>query len=71
LEDELDHMVETRRMTPGRLFLRLCDGKLTDEDFNDEGNAFAQAYFEDVGHGYIADYQKYLGLDDVANHLML
>ena len=31
----------------GRDFLfRQCDSKLTDEDLNDEGNAFATAYYK-------------------------
>ena len=35
-----------RRATPGAFFLEACDGKFTDEDLNDEGNAFAQDYFD-------------------------
>jgi hypothetical protein len=36
----------SRSVTPGKFFLEACDGKFTDEDLNDEGNAFAQAYFD-------------------------
>jgi hypothetical protein len=32
-----------RSITPEEFFLSTCDGKFTDEDLNDEGNAFAQA----------------------------
>jgi hypothetical protein len=46
-----------RSLTPGQFFLKFCDGKLTDEDFNEEGNGFAAAYF-DLEHGkYVGDYE--------------
>jgi hypothetical protein len=50
-------------MTPGAFFLRLCDGKFTDEDLNDEGNAFAGAYFDLQKGKYIADYETIFGKD--------
>lgn len=45
-----------RRLSPGEFFFEVCDGKLTDEDLSEEGNAFAQAYFDfEVGQ-YLSDY---------------
>ena len=41
-----------------RFLFTHCDGKLTDEDLSDQGNAFAAAYYGDYG----------LYLDDYANH---
>ena len=38
--------LKSRSITPGAFFLEACDGKFTDEDLTDEGNAFAQAYFD-------------------------
>jgi hypothetical protein len=62
-KDEFDEAMRTRKIMPGRLFLQLCDGKLTDEDFNENGNAFTQEYFNDNAHGYIDDYKKCLGTE--------
>ena len=39
---------------------KLCDGKLTDEDFSDEGNAFAADYYGKDGY-YLEDYEKAFG----------
>jgi len=50
-----------RRATPGAFFLEACDGKFTDEDLNDEGNAFAQDYFDFKKGRYISDYEAALG----------
>jgi hypothetical protein len=52
--------LRARKLTPGQYFLAVCDGKLTDEDFGAEGNAFAQAYYQQDNAGFIADYQEYL-----------
>jgi hypothetical protein len=50
----------SRSVTPGKFFLEACDGKFTDEDLNDEGNAFTRAYF-DFEHGsYLTDYEDLL-----------
>ena len=54
---------QRREVTPGLFFLEQCDGKLTDEDFNDEGNAFAQAYFDFTNGTYLDDYHTALGAD--------
>ena len=52
--------LHARKLTPGQYFLTVCDGKLTDDDLNPEGNAFTQAYYQQEGAGFIADYQEYL-----------
>jgi hypothetical protein len=53
--------LRSRSVTPGAFFLEVSGGKFLDEDLNDEGNAFARAYF-DFEHGqYLADYDATLG----------
>ena len=47
-------------MTATRFLFANCDGKLTDEDLNDEGNAFAAQYFGDDGC-YLSDYAGQFG----------
>ena len=42
-------------MTGTEFFLKHCDGKLTDEDFTDKGNAFAAARYD----RYLEDYGNY------------
>jgi hypothetical protein len=51
----------SRSVTPGAFFLQWCDGKFTDEDLSDEGNRFAQAYFDFQNGKYLADYELTLG----------
>jgi len=53
--------LKSRSITPGAFFLASCDGKFTDEDLNDEGNAFAQAYFDFEKGKYLTDYEATLG----------
>ena len=53
--------LRARSMTPGQFFLECFDGKFTDEDLSDEGNAFAQAYFDFEKGNYLADYEAALG----------
>jgi len=60
LADDLARL-RTRELTLGKWFLRACDGKLTDEDVNDEGNAFAAAYYDLAQGRYLADYEHTLG----------
>ncbi len=60
--DEISKL-RTRTMTPGRFFLDACDGKFTDEDLNDVGNSFAEAYFDFETGKYVADYDAALGGD--------
>jgi hypothetical protein len=55
--------LEGRRVTPGAFFQSSCDGKFTDEDLNDLGNAFVMAYFEFKTGRYLADYEATLGAD--------
>jgi hypothetical protein len=52
--------LRTRKLTPGQYFLAVCDGKLTDEEFSPEGNAFARAYYQQDGASFIGDYREYL-----------
>lgn len=52
----------SRLVTPGLFFLESCDGKFTDDDLNEEGNEFAQAYFDFQKGKYIADYESTLGV---------
>ncbi|MGO8933516.1 MAG: hypothetical protein ACLPLZ_08095 [Terracidiphilus sp.] len=51
----------SRSVTPGEFFLESCDGKFTDDDLSDEGNEFAQAYFDFQKGKYLADYELTLG----------
>lgn len=54
--------LRSRSLTPGKFFLDECDGKFTDEDLNEEGNAFALDYFNDFAKGqYLKDYEATLG----------
>jgi hypothetical protein len=53
--------LESRSITPGAFFLEACDGKFTDEDLNEAGNAFAQTYFVFETGPYLADYEATLG----------
>ena len=50
-----------RSLTPGAFFLSVCDGKFTDEDLNEEGDAFTANYFDFSSGSYIADYEALLG----------
>jgi hypothetical protein len=58
-QEDLDRL-RARELTPGRYFLAVCDGKFVDEDLNDEGNAFAQAYFDFEKGQYVSDYERVL-----------
>lgn len=51
-----------REITPGQFLITACDEKITDEDLTDEGNAFAEHYFQsDASGGYMDDYAAALG----------
>jgi len=55
--------LKSRTVTPGAFFLETCDGKFTDEDLSNEGNAFSQAYYDvdlDVGD-FLSDYAETFG----------
>lgn len=56
-------MLRDRTVTPGAFFLSSCDGKFTDEDLNDEGNAFTASYFDFETGKYLTDYGDKLGRD--------
>ena len=55
--------LRNREVSPGAWFIGACDEKFTDEDLNEEGNAFAHAYYaNDAGlltgaATYLADYE--------------
>jgi hypothetical protein len=59
--DDIPSLKE-RRITPGQFFLSSCDGKFTDEDLTDEGNAFTQKYFDFKSGQYLKDYEATLGV---------
>ena len=48
--------VVTGKMTGREFLTRYCDGAFTDEDLNDEGNAFAAAYYET--EDYLEDFEE-------------
>lgn len=56
--DDLDEL-RARTVTPGAYLMRL-DGKFTDEELNEEGNAFAASYFDLEKGQYLTDYEKVL-----------
>ena len=47
-------------MSPTEFLFKYCDGKLTDEDFNEQGNAFAEKYYGDGGL-YLGEYAEQFG----------
>jgi len=55
--------LKSRAITPGAFFLKFCDGKFTDEDLSEEGNAFAGEYFKFEGDGFLSDYTNALPND--------
>lgn len=62
LEEEPE---DTQKVIDGTLsatefFMQYSDGKLTSDDFNDQGNAFAQKYYGDDGL-YLSDYAEHFG----------
>lgn len=58
--------LKARSSTPGALFLESCDGKFTDEDLNEVGNAFAVSYYDMEKGRFLSDYQSAVG-DDLAS----
>src|SRR5262245_54551214 len=50
--------VKDREITGRDFFFGQCDAKFWEDDLNDEGNAFAKAYYE---HSYLTDYESILG----------
>jgi hypothetical protein len=59
-------ILRSRSLPPGKFFMERCDGKFIEDDVNDEGNSFAQAYFDFQNGQYLADYQATLA-QDVSN----
>ena len=58
--DAEDHeRLKKRSVTPGRFFLD-SDGKLVDEMLSEEGNRFAEAYFDLDKGQYLHDYDRVL-----------
>jgi hypothetical protein len=60
---ELIKRLEGRTITPAEFFLEACDGKFTDEDMNEEGNAFTAAYFDFETGSYLGDYEEVLAAE--------
>lgn len=52
--------LRSRSVTPGQFFLDACDGKFTDDDLNDEGNAFAREYYDAQLGAFLNDYERVL-----------
>lgn len=46
-----------RMVTPGQFFLQSCDEKFVDEELNEKGNEFAEAYYQG---SYFGDYENTL-----------
>ncbi|MCM8527772.1 MAG: hypothetical protein NE327_14725 [Lentisphaeraceae bacterium] len=61
IENQLTSKIHTldKSKTPGKYCLENCDGKLTDEDFNDKGLQFAKYYYDEENF-YFDDYNKAL-----------
>jgi hypothetical protein len=55
--------LQLRSITPGAFFLSASDGKFTEEDLSNEGNDFAESYFNFESGNYLADYEETLGQD--------
>ena len=49
--------VRERKMTGRQFLFEVCDEKLADEELNEEGNAFAAAYYK---NHYFQDYERTL-----------
>jgi hypothetical protein len=47
--------IRNRQLRPRDFVLNWCDEKLTDEDLNDEGNAFAADYYQE---SYLTDWAE-------------
>ena len=52
--------LRNRDIAPGAWLIQACDEKFTDEQLNEEGNAFALDYYYAEGAKYIADYEQTL-----------
>ena len=54
-------LARSRAVSPRQLATQCCDGKLTDEDFNELGNGFAKHYLDLESGVFFADYEAALG----------
>ncbi len=68
--EELERL-RSRSITPGRWFVTACDGKFIDEDLNEEGNAFAQFYYDSKFARYLEDYTSTLAHSGVSLYHVL
>jgi hypothetical protein len=51
--------LKSRSITPSKYFIKACDGKLTNEDFNEQGNNFAHYCYEsNPESGYLSVYER-------------
>lgn len=53
--------VISNKLSATEFFMRWCDGKLTDEDFNEQGNRFLHEYYGKEGALYLPDYAEEFG----------
>ncbi len=62
IQEELEDVqrVISDELSATDFLFKYCDGKLTDEDFNDIGNFFATRYYGDNGL-YLKDYGNHFG----------
>ena len=54
---------KSREMTGTQIYEDVCDGAFVSDELNDEGNAFAQSYFDFEEGQYIHNYEKLLAAD--------
>lgn len=58
--NDLQKMI-ANEMSATDFFMHWCDGKLTDEDFNEQGNVFLKEYYGKEGALYLPDYASFFG----------
>lgn len=58
--NDLQKMI-ANEMSATDFFMQWCDGKLTDEDFNEQGNVFLKEYYGKEGALYLPDYASFFG----------
>jgi len=65
LEDSIEELkqVKDREITGRDFLIEMCDEAFTDEDLNDEGNAFAEFYYAPDDSPYFDDYFDALNVD--------
>jgi hypothetical protein len=60
LDDNAVSPLQERAVSPAAFFMAACDGKLCDDDLNEDGNAFARWYYDAY---YFEDYADVLSAD--------